>query len=176
MEQNLQQKTGKTLEQWKELLSIKNFSKHGEYMAFLKKEHGITHGFANFITLKFREADAGSANAEDLVAAQYKGKENLKPIFDKLHSAISKFGGDVDVAPKKSAVSFRVKRQFALIQPSTKKRIDLGLKFNNKAVDGRLENSGPFGTMCTHRVQLTEIEQVDNELLAWIKAAYEEAK
>ena len=176
MEQNLQQKTGKTLEQWKELLSIKNFSKHGEYMAFLKKEHGITHGFANFITLKFREADAGSANAEDLVAAQYKGKENLKPIFDKLLSAISKIGSDVEVAPKKSAVSFRVKRQFALIQPSTKKRIDLGLKFNDKAVDGRLENSGPFGTMCTHRVQLTEIEQVDNELLAWIKAAYEEAK
>ena len=176
MEQNLLEKTGKTLEQWKLLLTQQAFSKHGECMTFLKKEHGVTHGFANFITLKFREADAGSADAEDLVEAQYQGKENLKPIFDKLLSAISKIGSDVEVAPKKSAVSFRVKRQFALIQPSTKKRIDLGLKFNDKAVDGRLENSGPFGTMCTHRVQLTEIEQVDNELLAWIKAAYEEAK
>lgn len=176
MEQNLLEKTGKTLDQWKLLLSQQAFSKHGEYMTFLKKEHGITHGFANFITLKFREADAGSADADDLIVGQYKGKETLKPIFDKLHTAITKLGADVEVAPKKSAVSLRVKRQFALIQPSTKKRIDFGLKFNNKPHNERLETSGPFGTMCTHRVQLTEIEQVDDELLGWIKEAYEEAK
>jgi hypothetical protein len=40
----------------------------------------------------------------------------------------------------------------------------------------RLETSGPFGTMCTHRVQLTELEHVDNELIKWIKEAYEQAK
>ncbi|WP_339723130.1 DUF5655 domain-containing protein [uncultured Paraglaciecola sp.] len=175
MEQNLLEKTGKTLEQWKQLLAQQPFSKHGEYMAFLKKEHGITHGFANFITLKFREADAASTDADDLVINQYKGKENLKPIFDKLHEAITSLGADVEVAPKKSAVSMRVKRQFALIQPSTKKRIDLGLKFNDKPHGERLETSGPFGTMCTHRVQLTEINQVDDELLEWIKEAYEQA-
>ena len=55
MEKNLQEKTGKTLDQWKALLRQQPFSKHGQYMAFLKKEHGVTHGFANFITLKFRE-------------------------------------------------------------------------------------------------------------------------
>ena len=59
MEQNLLEKTCKTLDEWKLLLSQQAFSKHGEYMNFLKKEHAITHGFANFITLKFREADAG---------------------------------------------------------------------------------------------------------------------
>lgn len=176
MEQNLKEKTGKTLDDWKILLSKQSFSKHGEYMTFLKKEHGITHGFANFITLKFREADAGSANPDDLIGNQYKGKETLAPIFDKLHAAITKLGTDVEVAPKNSAVSMRVKRQFALIQPSTKKRIDLGLKFNDKPHDERLETSGPFGTMCTHRVQLTDIEQIDDELLAWIKEAYEQAK
>ena len=176
MEQNLPEKTGKTLDEWKRLLSQQVLSKHGEYMTFLKTEHGITHGFANFITLKFREADAGSSNADDLVANQYKGKENLKPIFDKLHAAITNFGADVEVTPKKSAVSIRVKRQFALIQPSTKKRIDLGLKFNDKPYAGRLETSGPFGTMCTHRVQLSKLEQVDDELLAWVKEAYGEAQ
>jgi hypothetical protein len=84
MEQNLLEKTGKTLDEWKLLLSQQAFSKHGEYMTFLKKEHAITHGFANFITLKFREADAGSSDADDLITIQYKGKENLKPIFDQL--------------------------------------------------------------------------------------------
>ena len=176
MEQNLKEKTGKTLDEWKSILSKKTFSKHGEYMDFLKKEQGLTHGFANFITLKFREADAGSADQDDLIANQYKGKENLKPIFDALCEAIKKLGNDVEVAPKKAAVSMRVKRQFALIQPSTKKRIDLGLKFNNKDHSGRLETSGPFGTMCTHRVQLTEVGQVDDELLSWITEAYSEAR
>ena len=176
MEQNLLAKTGKTLDEWKLLLSQQSFSKHGEYMAFLKKDHGITHGFANFITLKFREADAGSSDDSDLIANQYKGKENLKPIFDKLLTAITKLGADVEVAPKKLAISMRVKRQFALIQPSTKKRIDLGLKFNEKPHGLRLETSGPFGTMCTHRVQLTDLEQVDDELLGWIKEAYDQAK
>ncbi len=176
MEQNLKEKTGKTLDEWKALLRQQSFSKHGEYMAFLKKEHGITHGFANFITLKFREADAGSADADDLVSNQYQGKEHLKPIFDLLSAAIAKLGTDVEIAPKKAAVSMRVKRQFALIQPTTKKRIDLGLKFNDKAYKGRLETSGPFGSMCTHRVQLTEVEQIDAELLRWINQAYEEAK
>ena len=70
----------------------------------------------------------------------------------------------------------RVKRQFALIQPTTKKRIDLGLKFNDKAYEGRLETSGPFGSMCPHRVQLTAVEQIDAELLRWIKQAYQEAR
>ena len=111
-----------------------------------------------------------------MVSNQYQGKEHLKPIFDLLSAAIAKLGADVEIAPKKAAVSMRVKRQFALIQPTTKKRIDLGLKFNDKAYKGRLETSGPFGSMCTHRVQLTEVEQIDAELLRWIKQAYEEAR
>lgn len=176
MEQNLLEKTGKTLEGWKLLLSQQPFSKHGEYMTFLKKEHGITHGFANFITLKFREADAASANAVDLIANQYSGKENLKPVFDTLLKIITNLGADVEVSPKKSAVSMRVKRQFALIQPSTKKRIDLGLKLNDMPHTGRLETSGPFGTMCTHRVQITKLNQIDDELLGWLKEAYEQAR
>jgi predicted transport protein len=175
MEQILLEKTGKSLDEWKRVLSQQSFSKHGECMNFLKKEHAITHGFANFITLKFREADAGSSDAGDLIANQYKGKENLKPIFDMLHAGIKSLGTDVEVAPKKSAVSMRVKRQFALIQPSTKTRIDLGLKFNDKPHGERLETSGPFGTMCTHRVQLNHVAQVDDELLGWIKEAYEQA-
>ena len=175
MEQNLLEKTGKTLDQWKTLLATKKFEKHGEIMSFLKGEMGITHGFANFITLKYRKADAGSANRDDLVNAQYTGKESLRPILDELQKFIATLGDDIEIAPKKSAVSFRRKRQFALLQPSTKTRVDLGLKFTDREHGDRLGPSGPFGTMCTHRVQLTEVAQVDKELLGWVKDAYNEA-
>ena len=65
------------------------------------------------------------------------------------------------------------KRQFALIKPATKTRVDLGLKIKDKPVAGRLENSGPFGTMCTHRVQLTSVDDINGEVLSWIKEAYD---
>ena len=175
MEENLKDKTGKTLDEWKAVLAAQSFEKHGEMLKYLKGEHGITHGYANFIALKFREADAGSAAGDDLVANQYKGKEALLPIFNRLKNILEKLGEDVEVAPKKAAVSFRRKRQFALAQPSTKTRIDLGLKFNDRPVAGRLEASGPFGSMCTHRVQLTDETQVDDELVALLTDAYEEA-
>ena len=100
MEQNLLDKTGKTLDQQKILLSRQMFSKHEEYMNFLKQQKAIIHGFANFITLKFREADAASFAVDDLITNQYKGKETLTPIFNKLHITITNFETDVEVASK----------------------------------------------------------------------------
>lgn len=125
---------------------------------------------------KAREADAGSQDDDTLIATQYEKKPELKPIYEKLVQKITALGNDIEVVPKKANVSLRVKRQFALIQPSTKTRIDLGLKFNDRPVGGRLEASGPFGSMCTHRVQITDIKQVDGELMKLVKAAWQEAR
>ena len=141
MEQNLPEKTGKSLDEWKAIIAEKKLKKHGGVMNLLKQEQGITHGFVNFITLKYREADAGSQNSEDLVSDQYKGKEALLPIYEKLKTEILTFGDNIDVAPKKSSVSMRAKRQSALIKPSTKTRVDLGLKFNDTPHERRLETS-----------------------------------
>jgi predicted transport protein len=175
MEQNLKEKTGKDLDEWKAVLAGKGFEKHGEFMAFLKNDCGVSHGYANLIAHKFRESDAGSQAPDDLIDAQFRGKESLRPIYERLKDAILALDREVEIVPKKTSVSFRRKRQFALVKPATKTRIDLGLKFDDRPVGGRLEASGPFGTMCTHRVQLTDIDQVDDELLAWIHEACEEA-
>ena len=176
MEKGLEEKTGKPLNHWVDIVKKQNFEKHGQIISFLKSEHGFTHGFANFVAHKARESDAGSHDADELVTAQYsKGKEHLKPIYDKILLAVLAFGNDIEVAPKKASVSLRRKRQFALVQPSTKSRIDLGLKLNDAELTDRLESSGPFGSMCTNRVQLTDVSQVDSELIEWIKTAYEQA-
>lgn len=176
MEKGLLEKTGKSLAEWKKIVKAAGLQKHGEIMKFLKTEHGFTHGFANFVTLKYREADAASHAPEDLLKSQYsKGKESLLPIYEKLKSTISTFGDDIEFVPKKASVSIRRKKQFALIQPSTKTRVDLGLKIKGKEPAGRLEGSGPFGSMCTHRVKLSEAGEVDGEVIAWLKEAYEMA-
>lgn len=169
---NMPEKTGKSLEEWKVILKEKGFAKHGEAMKFLKGEHGVTHGFANTIIRLSKETNE---TPDDLVTAQYKGKESLVPIYEKLLSVVKQFGKDVTVTPKKTSVSIIRKKQFALIKPATKTRIDLGLKIKDKPTTDRLENSGPFGTMCTHRVKLSEANEIDQELIDWLKEAYEKA-
>ncbi len=169
---NMPEKTGKSLEEWKTLLKQKAFAKHSEGVNYLKKEHGVTHGFANTIVALSKEE---SASTEDLVAAQYNGKENLVSIYEALIAYVNTLGKDVTITPKKGSVSIIRKRQFILIKPATKTRIDLGFKLKEKPITDRLEDSGPFGTMCTHRVQLTEVSQVDDQLKAWIKEAYEKS-
>jgi predicted transport protein len=175
MIENLKKNTGKSLEEWVALVHKTKLEKHGEIVKFLKEKHNFGHGYANLVAMMAREPEVLSKPDDSLVEAQYKGKETLRPIYEAILQYAQTLGKDVEVAPKKTSVSFRRKRQFALVQPSTKTRIDLGLKFNNKPHAGRLETSGPFGAMCTHRVQLTDVKQVDKQLMDWIKDAYAEA-
>jgi len=168
---NMPEKTGKSLTEWKSILKAKSFAKHGEAVKYLKTEHGVTHGFANTIVSLSKEEQA----PQDLVANQYKGKEQLFPIYERLVKAVEAFGADVVITPKKTEVSLDRKKKFAVIKPATKTRIDLGLKLKDKSATVRLENSGPFGTMCTHRVRLTSVEEVDKELIDWLKEAYSKA-
>lgn len=175
MEKGLLEKTGKSLAHWIKVVHATNIEKHKAIINYLKEEYGFTYGYANFVAHKSKKSDAASNDANDLLANQYKGKESLKPIYDKLVAAIEKFGSDITQTPKKSAVSMIRKKQFALIKPATKTRIDLGLKIKGKPTTDRLENSGPFGSMCTHRVRLTIPEEVDSELISWLLEAYEGA-
>ena len=169
---NMPEKTGKSLAEWKTLLASKSFEKHSQAVNFLKKEHGVTHGYANTIVMLAKDS---GATPDDLVANQYQGKEALVPIYEKLLEVVRLLGPDVTVVPKKTTVSLVRKKQFALIKPATKTRIDLGLKLRSRKPSDRLEESGPFGTMCTHRVRLSEVGEVDGELQTWLLAAYEEA-
>lgn len=169
---NMPEKTGKSLEEWKIILAKKAFTKHSEGVKFLKTEHGVTHGFANTIVTLSKNQDNTS---EDLVSMQYKGKEGLFPIYEALIKYVNTLGSDVTITPKKGSVSIIRKRQFILIKPATKTRIDLGFKLKDKPTTDRLGNSGPFGSMCTHRVQLHEVGEVDKELKNWIKEAYDKS-
>ncbi|MEM6721081.1 MAG: DUF4287 domain-containing protein [Bacteroidota bacterium] len=169
---NMPEKTGKSLEEWFTLLKTQTFVKHSEAVNFLKKEHGVTHGFANTIVHLSKKDDTETV---DLVTAQYEKKPNLKPIYDALKTYIETLGSDVEFAPKKAYVSVRRKKQFAIIQPSTKTRLDLGLNLKGKEATDILENSGSFNAMCSHRIRLTTTEEISEAVETWIKEAYEAA-
>lgn len=175
---NFKEKTGKSLDDWLKIVARSGAQKHGEIVASLKKDHGMTHGFANMVAMKHLKSDAGSLaeGGADLVAAQYAGeKAALKPVYDAIIAAVRKFGPDVEIAPKKTYVSLRRSKQFALLQPSTKARLDVGVNLKGVAPAGRLEASGSFNAMVSHRIRIEKKGDVDKALIAWLKAAYDAA-
>ena len=172
---NLPERTGKSLDDWFALLDESTLEKHGEILKLLKADHGVTHGFANLIAHEFRNRGS-SDNPPDLVASQYAGaKAGLKPIYDAIVELVTGFGGDLEIAPKKAYVSLRRQKQFALVQPSTRTRVDVGINLGDSPSTERLEASGSFNAMVSHRVRLTDVGDVDAELRNWLRTAYEKA-
>lgn len=171
------EKTGKALEEWFEILDAAQLPTHGAMLKHLKGAYGVTHGYANTIAILYRQHAAGGPPPEaDLVEQQYAGaKAALRPIYEAVIAAVSAFGPDVEIAPKKSYVSLRRHKQFAIIQAATRTRVDLGLNLKDVAPTDRLEGGNAFGGMCTHRVQITSPAGVDAAVIAWLKQAYEQA-
>lgn len=177
MTANIAEKTGQPLEAWVAVVETEGISKHNEIIKFLKTEHGFTHGYANFVALKARQP-AGQAppTANNMVDNQYIGaKADLRPIYESIIATVKEFGDDVEIAPKKAYVSLRRNKQFGLIQPSTKTRVDVGIVLKGFDPEGRLEPSGSFNSMCSHRVRITDQAEVDAELIDWLRQAYEVA-
>jgi predicted transport protein len=173
---NLHKNTGKTLEQWIELVQQERFEKHGQIVKFLKENHGFTHGFANLVALKAKGADAGSVeNKDDLLEKQYKGKEHFKPVYDRLITEIQSFGNDIEIAPKNAYVSVRRKKQFAILQPATKTRFEIGLNLKGEEPTGKLEGIETPNAMCSHKINLSTEKDINQEIIGWIKAAYDKA-
>ena len=174
---NLPEKTGKDLAEWMTVLAGAGLEKHGEMVKLLKGDHGVSHGFANLIVHHFRGWTPEPARADsELIAAQYGGpKADLTPIRDALFSLVTSFGDDVEIAPKKAYASLRRSKQFGIVQPSTRTRVDLGLVMKDVAPGPRLEAAGSFNSMMTHRVRLATVDEVDDEVRGWLREAYDRA-
>ncbi|GGF05344.1 DUF5655 domain-containing protein [Mycetocola zhadangensis] len=160
--------TGKSLTEWFTVLDAAQLQKHGEMMALLKGEHGVSHGFANFIALMYR--NQGAPEGDDLIEKQYATKPSLRPIYDAIVHAVGEFGTDVQLAPKSATVSLRRSKQFALISPTTKTRVDVGINLRGTPGGERLKATGG---MCTHSVGVASVDEVDDELLSWLREAYD---
>ncbi|MBV2129301.1 DUF5655 domain-containing protein [Arsukibacterium indicum] len=171
---NLEQSSGKSQAEWLQLASSKGFTKHSELVKWLKSEFGIGHGNANLIAHRAKQAAVGGEPAaDDLLAVQYSGaKSALKPLYDELVGYINSLGNDVELSPKKAYVSVRRNKQFALIQPSTATRLDLGLNLKGVEAEGKLEASGSVNAMCSHRIRLASSADIDDSVKHWLAEAY----
>lgn len=177
MAASLQEKTGKSLDDWVGVARSSGLEKHGQIVKFLKETHGISHGYANMIAHSMKKSAAATSDDRDaLLEQQYAGpKAELRPIYDRLMQEIMAFGDDIEVVPMKAYVSLRRSKQFAILKPATKTRMDVGIKLADIVPTERLQEGG-FSGMVSHRVSLTDVNEVDGELIDWLHAAYDSAR
>jgi len=176
---NIESRTGKSLAELAQIVKASGLTKHGEIRDMLKRTLKMGHGDANTLVHHvFKSAGpAGGgegASLDEIVAGYYSGpKAALRPIHDKLMQEIKAFG-DFEIAPKKTYLSLRRKKQFAMIGPATNTRVEVGLNLKGVEPTDRLIALPPKG-MCDFKVNLTAPGQVDATVLGWIRQAFDSA-
>lgn len=177
---NIEKRTGRSLEQLAAHIQDSGLTKHGELVAMLKSTFGMGHGDANTLVHHVKKSDgAGAAAAQgasvaDVVDGLYTGpKAVLRPIHDRIMAAVRAFG-PFEEAPKKTYVSLRRKKQFAMVGPATNTRVEVGLNAKGLEGDERLQALPP-GQMCNYKIRLGSVDEVDEQLIGWIRTAYDAA-
>ncbi len=171
---NIEQSMGVPLADVTAAVRAADLDKHGQIVAFLKAQHGLTHGNANALAHAVREQLAGGpSSADDLLSAQYAGaKAALRPLYDQLAAIAESCGDDVNTVVQKTGVAFRRGKQFALVRAASSTRVLLGLNLAATPDDTRVvEATG----MCTHQVDIRSSADIDDRLVAWISQAYASA-
>lgn len=179
---NLKQKTGRTLEAWIRLVEKQGLATEKERREWLKEEHGLGTNYAGWIAERsMGKGEDGNPEiylqkAEKDVEQMYSGaRQGLRPIYDELLSLGRGLGADVKVCPCQTMVPIYRNHVFAQIKPTTRTRIDLGLALKDTKVPKRLINTGGFvkKDRITHRIEITSLKDIDDEVKKWLKTAYE---
>ena len=180
---DLPEKTGKSLDQWIALVKKSGPRSEKERREWLKTKHQLGTNAAWWIAEraegKNTEDDDPAAYleaAEEYVAQMFSGsKAALRPIYDELLQLGLKQGKDVKACPCQTIVPLYRNHVFAQIKPTTRTRIDFGFALQDTKASGRLIDTGGYAKKdrITHRIPITSIEDIDDEVRRWLKAAYD---
>jgi hypothetical protein len=178
----MKEKTGRSLEDWLEVVGNEGPATEKERAAWLKAKHGLGTNYADCIA----EVSVGKGElfttagylrlapqyVEDLFAGP---KAGLRPVYESLLAGGLKLGKDVRVCPCKTFVPLYRNHVFAQIKPTTRTRIDLGLALKDTKTPKRLIDTGGFAKKdrITRRIEISSVDDIDEEVRRWLKMAYD---
>jgi Domain of unknown function (DUF5655)/Domain of unknown function (DUF4287) len=177
-------KTGRTLQQWADLVNSLVSKVRKDLIAYLKEKHGLGTNTANHIVAY--ATDSHSWDGDPTVylqqAVKYvdgmfgSGKAELRPIFEKVQTAARKLGKDVKICPCKTIVPFYRNRVFAQVKPATKTRLELALALENVPYNGFLMRNPRANEKdrLQHVITLMTLADLTEEVLGWLKTAYDQ--
>jgi Domain of unknown function (DUF4287)/Domain of unknown function (DUF5655) len=167
---NIEKRTGRTIAQLGVALADCGKTTHGDKRTWLMETFGLGHGDANTLvhaTTSLPEVGSGG----DVLGEIYAGpKAHLRAVHDAVMAVVTPLGG-FEVAPKKGYVSLRRKKQFAMLGPKSKERVELGLNLKEDISSPRVIAQKPGG-MCQFAVSLSTVGDVDAEVAAALAKAF----
>lgn len=175
-------KTGRSLEEWLRLVEEQGPPAEKERREWLKKEHGLGTNSAWWIAERSMGKGAEEDDPESYLRQAVKyvddmlaGKESLRPIYDELLKVCLSIEPDVKACPGKTIVPLYRNHVFAQIKPATKTRIDLGFALKDTPATGRLIDTGGFAKKdrITHRIPISSLADLDDEVRRWLRTAYD---
>lgn len=179
----LKQKTGRSLDEWLRLIKKAGPKDEKARREWLKTEHGLGTNSAWWLAERadgkgseVGDPDAYLQAAEGYVEAMFSGgKADLRPIYDALLKTGLKVGKDAKACPCQTIVPLYRKHVFAQIKPTTRTRIDMGFALGDMKPQGRLIDTGGFAKKdrITHRIPITSLDDIDDEVNHWLKVAYD---
>jgi uncharacterized protein DUF5655 len=171
----LQERTGEGLETWNARIRDQGFTDEASLKKWLTEQDVTGYPQMLLVMERFGYPDYLQATADELIEGQYADREGLRPILDAIFALLPGLG-DVEVQARKTYVALLTpRRTFAAIQPTTRSRIDLGVRLSPKQEPtARLERARNFGqSSVTHIIRLGTPEAVDEEVETWLRKAYE---
>jgi len=179
---NIQGKTGKTIAELQSAAVASGGAKTGERRSWLMAEYKLGYGDANTVSVLIGKPlpalDAPGATMPategDPLDAIYTGpKAGLRPLHAAVMAVIEGFGA-FEQAPKKTYISLRRKKQFAMLGPATKDSVEIGFNAKDLPVHARLKVLPPGG-MCQVTTRISRIDEVDKQLAGWLRQAFDAA-
>ena len=169
----LEKQTGQGLDYWNERVRKENFKEEKALRAWLQKQGVSGYGEGLLVMERFGYPDFITASADELIDAQYADRPRLRPIYNAIINAMLGIGA-ITIQARKTYVSLLTpRRTFARVQPTTKNRVDVGLRIEGRKPFGRLQPSTIHETMKL-QISLHSVEEIDAEVLSWLRRAYEQ--
>jgi hypothetical protein len=176
----IKKKTGLDPDDFLELAREKNLLadgvKAGPVLAWLKEDYDLGAGHSMAIVSVLRDHVNEPESKADRLAKHFAGAKGVWQLaYDELMATVMHFGPGVAVAPTDTYISIlRGASKFAVVA-TTAKRMDVGIKLKGEPATDRLTLSGTWNSMVTHRVQLVDGAEIDDELIGWLRSAYDKA-
>lgn len=183
--QSLKETTGRSLEEWRRLISASGPATDDACRKWLKESYGLGTNVAAHLVDLVRGRGRFDGDPEGYLrsATQYiedmftGGKADLRPIYDALVRRIRGLFPDVKICPCQTMVPIFREHAIAHIRPSTRTRIDLGLALGayEGKLPARLIDTGGQAKKdrITHRIELHSVDEIDATVERWLCMAYE---
>lgn len=175
MAQLLLKRTGADVEEWKQRIEGHKPTDEAALRAWLQSQ-GVT-GYSQRLLVweTFGYPSFMRSAALDLIGSQYEDRPQLRPILDAILARLPDVSPVITIQARKTYISLvSERRTFAVVQATTRNRVDLGLRLEGETPGGRLESGKGIGngTMPV-KLSLASASDLDREAIRLLQRAYQ---